>query len=453
MNTKAKAAAPRKEKSLDFSKFGKAAQALEALSQPTAANDAMAKLSDIDRKPQVRKSFIAETLQALGENIQAVGLLQPILLRKKRDGRFDLVAGERRVRGAEMVGILELPYRLVPDDVTDLDIRRMQVAENMLREDLTPYEQAAGVAEDVQKYGPEEAARMWGRSPSWVAKRVMVEKMPAPVVALFRDGFVADIEMLIALQNILAIDEKEFSIFVSQIESGATLTREQVRDRESVIKGRKAAASEREQRIEGREVRQGAGSTGSADKPRKDDDEPSSKLKKKTSGQAAAVKQESAAATDVERDATPPTADSSGDAPSVQSDGEQSSHGPSLASVRTKLSTLREEMYEWGIVNRQQFLQLDGTFDQLTAGGDSDAEPEFEDWVKWSSFLSLLLPVVDVLGKTKSEIFMRRLAQELKKAPAVDIWNNLHPVKDGEDPTNPQARRDAAPEMPKGWRL
>jgi ParB family chromosome partitioning protein len=93
--------------------------------------------------PQPRRRF--ENLEALAESIREKGVLQPLLVRPLGDGRYAVVAGERRYRAAKMAGLAEVPVRVL--DLSEKEARLLALVENLQREDLNPYEETLGVLE------------------------------------------------------------------------------------------------------------------------------------------------------------------------------------------------------------------------------------------------------------------------------------------------------------------
>jgi ParB family chromosome partitioning protein len=93
--------------------------------------------------PQPRRRF--ENLEALAESIREKGVLQPLLVRPLGDGRYAIVAGERRYRAAKMAGLTEVPVRVL--DLSEKEARLLALVENLQREDLNPYEETLGVLE------------------------------------------------------------------------------------------------------------------------------------------------------------------------------------------------------------------------------------------------------------------------------------------------------------------
>jgi ParB family chromosome partitioning protein len=93
--------------------------------------------------PQPRRRF--ENLEALARSIREQGVLQPLLVRSLGNGRYAIVAGERRYRAAKMAGLAEVPVRVL--DLSEKEARLLALLENLQREDLNPYEETLGVLE------------------------------------------------------------------------------------------------------------------------------------------------------------------------------------------------------------------------------------------------------------------------------------------------------------------
>jgi ParB family chromosome partitioning protein len=98
-------------------------------------------LSVLVPQAQPRRRF--ENLEALAESIREKGVLQPLLVRPLGDGRYAIVAGERRYRAAKMAGLAEVPVRVL--DLPEKEARLLALVENLQREDLNPYEETLGV--------------------------------------------------------------------------------------------------------------------------------------------------------------------------------------------------------------------------------------------------------------------------------------------------------------------
>ena len=127
---------------------------------------------DIAPNPvQPRKHFDEESLRELSESIRAYGVLHPLTVRL-RAGKYELVAGERRLRAAKMAGLREVPCMVV--DVNLEDAGLLALVENLQRRDLDFLEEARGLQQLIRMFGmsQEEAARRIGRSQSAVANKL-----------------------------------------------------------------------------------------------------------------------------------------------------------------------------------------------------------------------------------------------------------------------------------------
>jgi ParB family chromosome partitioning protein len=166
---------------------------LDALLGPDDAppRDALLKLA-VDRiqpgRYQPRTRMDQAALAELAASIRAQGLMQPLLVRPVDRDRYELIAGERRWRAAQMAGLAEVPalVREVPDDAA----LAMSLIENIQREDLNPMEEAAGVQRLVEEFSMthEQAADAVGRSRSATSNLLRLLKLPRPVQEMVMEG-------------------------------------------------------------------------------------------------------------------------------------------------------------------------------------------------------------------------------------------------------------------------
>jgi len=137
---------------------------------------------------QPRKRFDDEALQALADSVKERGVLQPVLVRPRPGGSYELVAGERRWRAARLAGLETLPALVQQRD----DARSLEDAliENMAREDLNPIEAARAVAGLVEELGltREAVGRRVGRSRVAVSNLLRLLDLPDEALALVEDG-------------------------------------------------------------------------------------------------------------------------------------------------------------------------------------------------------------------------------------------------------------------------
>jgi ParB family chromosome partitioning protein len=137
---------------------------------------------------QPRKRFDEDALQALAESVKERGVLQPVLVRPRAGGTYELVAGERRWRAAQIAGLQTLPALVQKRD----DSQSLEVAliENMAREDLNPIEAARAVAALVEELGltREEVGRRVGRSRVAISNLLRLLDLPDEALALIENG-------------------------------------------------------------------------------------------------------------------------------------------------------------------------------------------------------------------------------------------------------------------------
>jgi ParB family chromosome partitioning protein len=156
---------------------------------------------------QPRTRMDEGALYELAESITAQGVMQPVLVRRLpqangAQGRFEIIAGERRVRAARLAGLDEVP--VLVRDVPDEAAAAMALIENMQREDLNPLEEARGLRRLTEEFGMthESAARAVGRSRSATTNLLRLLNLSEPVQQLLLTG---DLEMGHA-RALLALD-------------------------------------------------------------------------------------------------------------------------------------------------------------------------------------------------------------------------------------------------------
>ena len=162
----------------------------EAQASPTAA-DRQSELRVDQLQPgkyQPRAHMDDAALKELAASIKAQGVMQPILVRPVADGRFEIIAGERRWRAAKIAGLETIP--VLVREVADNAALVMALIENIQREDLNPLEQAAGIQRLVNEFGVthDQAADMVGRSRSAVTNLLRLLGLAAPVRELLQQG-------------------------------------------------------------------------------------------------------------------------------------------------------------------------------------------------------------------------------------------------------------------------
>ncbi|MCB1716245.1 MAG: ParB/RepB/Spo0J family partition protein, partial [Candidatus Competibacteraceae bacterium] len=137
---------------------------------------------------QPRNEIDPETLQELADSIKAQGMVQPIIVRAIVGGRYEIIAGERRWRAAQLAGLSEVPALI--RDVSDETAMAMALIENIQREDLNPLEEAAGFRRLHQEFGltHQQVADAVGRSRTAVTNLLRLLELSPPVQDWLQQG-------------------------------------------------------------------------------------------------------------------------------------------------------------------------------------------------------------------------------------------------------------------------
>ena len=160
----------------------------------------------IDMRPQIRTELEDEDnpLPELAASIKAVGVISPIFLRRKGE-RYELIAGERRVRAAQMAGLDAIPAMV--RDLTDQQAEDIQAAENIQRKNLTNMELARRLQKDLEQLGSIDAVMAKrNKSRSWVSKILSLNKLPEQTQRLVTEGVTADLAIISDVRQIEARD-------------------------------------------------------------------------------------------------------------------------------------------------------------------------------------------------------------------------------------------------------
>ena len=146
-------------------------------------------VDQIHRNPnQPRKEFDAEAVSGLAESIRSQGLIQPVVVRPRVHGGYELVVGERRWRAAVEAGIATVPA--VVREADDRDTLLLGLVENVAREDLSPIEEARAYAILLDEFGLAlgEVAERVGKSKPTISNRVRLLELPSDVLELVGRG-------------------------------------------------------------------------------------------------------------------------------------------------------------------------------------------------------------------------------------------------------------------------
>jgi len=147
------------------------------------------KIALIDPKSdQPRKSFDPDSLAELAESIKENGLLQPIIVREYGDGRYQIIAGERRFRASRLADLTEIPAIIMNKD--DRKAAEIALIENIQREDLNPIEEAMAFRSLAEDYDltQEELSERIGKSRSAIANATRLLDLPEDVLKMVADG-------------------------------------------------------------------------------------------------------------------------------------------------------------------------------------------------------------------------------------------------------------------------
>jgi ParB family chromosome partitioning protein len=174
--------------------MGRGLAAILSVSTPEAGETGAAELRELSvdllkpNRSQPRRRFDDAALQALAESVEERGVLQPVLVRPRAGGTFEIVAGERRWRAAKLAGLDQVPALVQDrDDATTLEVA---LVENMAREDLNPVEEARAVAALVEELNltREAVGRKVGRSRVAISNLLRILDLPDETLALLESG-------------------------------------------------------------------------------------------------------------------------------------------------------------------------------------------------------------------------------------------------------------------------
>lgn len=193
---------------------------------------------------QPRKVFNEEALQELKASIVEHGILQPIIVRAKGK-KYEIVAGERRFRAAQLAGLTEVPA--IVKKMDDQQMMELAILENLQREDLTPIEEAEAYEQLIQKlnFTQDELAKRLGKSRPHIANHIRLLQLPEEVRQLVNEGQLSmgHGRTLLGLKNKRQISEvarkvmkqglnvRQLELYVQQLNNGVSReTKEEKKD-------------------------------------------------------------------------------------------------------------------------------------------------------------------------------------------------------------------------------
>lgn len=157
--------------------------------QPSVNPDRLVPIEFVGRNPRnPRRYFDESELQDLASSIRQHGIVQPVVVRTIADNRYEIIAGERRWRAAQLAGLTEIP--VIIRDVDDRTALEIAIVENVQRSDLNPLEEAMGYELLIADHGytQNDLGEIIGKSRSHVANSLRLLKLPEPVRDMLASG-------------------------------------------------------------------------------------------------------------------------------------------------------------------------------------------------------------------------------------------------------------------------
>jgi ParB family chromosome partitioning protein len=185
---------------------------------------------------QPRKDFSDEAIRELADSIREQGIVQPLIVRPLADG-FELIAGERRWRAAQLLGLTEVP--VIVREADDRTVLELALIENLQRENLNPIEEAQGYAQLIEQFQlkQEDAAKKVGKNRATVANALRLLKLAPEIQSHVREGRLSvghakvilalaeTAKQLLAAERILkqSLNVRQTEELISQLQSSSTI--------------------------------------------------------------------------------------------------------------------------------------------------------------------------------------------------------------------------------------
>lgn len=177
--------------------LGRGLDAIFGTTNPTQQSTPMSEMAevaiaDIEPNPlQPRSEFDEDALAELSESISQLGVIQPITLKRRADGHYTIISGERRWRASQMAGLERLPAYI--REVDDEDLHAMALVENIQRQDLNAIEIALGMQRLVEECGltQEAMAQKVGKKRSTVSNYMRLLTLPSEVQLALKEGIIS----------------------------------------------------------------------------------------------------------------------------------------------------------------------------------------------------------------------------------------------------------------------
>ena len=186
---------------------------LDNISTGESLPDGIKKISVIDLEPsqyQPRKDFNPEALEALVKSIKEKGVLQPLIVRPRDNGKYEIIAGERRWRASKLAGIAEVP--VIEKDLSNQEILEVALVENLLRENLSAIEEAEGFNRLITEFSHthEAVSEIVGKSRSYITNALRLLNLPASIQEMIKNNTLSagHARALVGLDNSEEIAQK-----------------------------------------------------------------------------------------------------------------------------------------------------------------------------------------------------------------------------------------------------
>ena len=177
----------------------------------------MIPLSLVDANPEQPRTHLGN-LDELTASIREKGVLEPILVRQKEGGRYEIISGERRFRASTAAGLDEIPA--IELDADDKEVLEIALIENIQRKDLTPFEEAEGLQVLQEKFGytHEKISQVIGKSRTNVTESLLLNGIPQKVRSACREAGIANKSVLVQIAR--AGSEDEMMALVGAVSRG-----------------------------------------------------------------------------------------------------------------------------------------------------------------------------------------------------------------------------------------
>lgn len=191
---------------------------------------------------QPRTVFDEDALQELSDSIREHGVLQPLVVRPKTEGTYELIAGERRLRAAKLAGVKTVP--IILRSASNQDSLELAIIENVQREDIRPLEKARAYRRLMDEFGltQEQVSHKVGKARASVANTVRLLRLPEPIQQGLDSGLISEGHA----KALLALDTpgQQLAVYDKILEKGLN-----VRDIEREVKGPSARPSSKPEKL------------------------------------------------------------------------------------------------------------------------------------------------------------------------------------------------------------